>query len=85
LDYPKLPLHNNLSENDIREYVMRRKISGSTRSEVGRMCRDTFVSLKKTCVKHGIRFWDFLIDRHMRHYTIPRLALLVKKKALACA
>jgi hypothetical protein len=84
LDYPNLPLHNNLSENDIREYVMRRKISGSTRSEVGRMCRDTFVSLKKTCVKHGIRFWDFLIDRHMRNGTIPSLALLVEKKTLAC-
>jgi hypothetical protein len=36
LDFPDLPLHNNLSENDIREYVKRRKISGSTRSKLGR-------------------------------------------------
>jgi hypothetical protein len=44
-------LHNNLSEGDIREYVKRRKISGGTRSEDGRRCRDTFASLKKTCRK----------------------------------
>jgi hypothetical protein len=63
LDNPTLPLHNNLSEQDIREYVTRRKISGSTRSEEGRRCRDTFTSLKKTCGKLGISFWDYLNDR----------------------
>lgn len=36
LDYPHIPLHNNDSERDIREYVKRRKISGSTRSAAGR-------------------------------------------------
>ncbi len=30
LEYPQLPLHNNLSENDIREYTRLRKISGGT-------------------------------------------------------
>ena len=54
LEYPWLPLHNNLSERQIREYVKRRKISGGTRSELGRKCRDTFASLKKTCKQHGI-------------------------------
>lgn len=63
LDRPELPLHNNLSERDIRDYVKKRKISGGTRSEAGRQCRDTFASLKKTCRKHGIRFWDYLNDR----------------------
>ncbi len=33
LERPELPLHNNLNERDIREYVKRRKISGSTRSD----------------------------------------------------
>jgi hypothetical protein len=50
LERPDLPLHNNLSEGDIREYVKRRKISGGTRSENGRRGRDTFASLKKTAV-----------------------------------
>ncbi|MEK6755827.1 MAG: transposase, partial [Bacteroidota bacterium] len=38
LDRPDIPLHNNTSERDIREYVKKRKISGSTRSELGRRC-----------------------------------------------
>jgi len=65
LEHPKVPLHNNQSESDIREYVKKRKISGSTRSENGRMARDTFASLKKTCRKMKISFWDYLIDRVM--------------------
>jgi hypothetical protein len=48
LKRPEIPLHNNASERDIRECVKRRKISGSTRSEKGRQCRDAFTSLKKT-------------------------------------
>jgi hypothetical protein len=53
LERPDIPLHNNSAENAIRDYVKKRKISGSTRSEAGRRCRDTFTSLKKTCRKLG--------------------------------
>jgi hypothetical protein len=63
LDRPELPLHNNLSESDIREWAKKRKISAGTRSELGRRCRDTFVSLKKTCRKLGVSFWRYLQDR----------------------
>ncbi len=63
LKRPDIPLHNNLSEGDIREYVKKRKISGSTRSPTGRKCRDTFASLKKTCRKQGVSFWEYLMDR----------------------
>ena len=79
LDHPEIPLHNNLSERDIREYVKRRKISGSTRSTDGRECRDTFASLKKTCKKLKIKFWDYLCDRINRRDNIPSLSLLIKK------
>jgi len=77
LDRPDIPLHNNLSECDIREYVIKRKISGSTRSEEGRRCRDTFASLKKTCKKQGIAFWDYLLDRVSLKNAIPYLPDLV--------
>jgi len=51
IERPEIPLHNNASENDIREYVKKRKVSGGTRSDEGRQSRDTFTSLKKTCRK----------------------------------
>jgi uncharacterized coiled-coil protein SlyX len=81
LKRPDIPLHNNLSEGDIREYVIKRKISGSTRSENGRRCRDTFASLKKTCKKHAISFWEFVIDRLRPHRLIPYLPDLLAGKA----
>jgi hypothetical protein len=81
LDRPDIPLNNNLSERDIREYVKRRKISGSTRSEEGRRCRDTFASLKKTAIKLKVRFWDYLIDRITGHNQIPWLPQLLKETA----
>jgi hypothetical protein len=78
LERPEIPLHNNLSENDIREYVTKRKISGSTRSSPGRRCRDTFASLKKTCRKHGISFWEYLLDRIRGKNIIPQLSDLIR-------
>jgi hypothetical protein len=82
LDFPDIPLHNNGSENDIREYVKRRKISGSTRSSPGRRCRDTFTSLKKTCRKLGVSFWAYLKDRLKgEDYAIPYLPDLIRMRA----
>ena len=74
LQRPELPLHNNLSESDIRDHVKKRKISGSTRSESGRRCRDTFASLKKTCRKNRLSFWQYLQDRVFGWHRIAPLA-----------
>jgi hypothetical protein len=60
LDRPEIPLHTNGSENDIRCHVTRRKVSGGTRSDVGRDCRDAFLGIAKTCAKLEIAFWDYL-------------------------
>ena len=84
LERPELPLHNNLSEQDIREYVKRRKISGGTRSEQGRSCRDTFASLKKTCRKLGVSFWDYLNDRIIDAGRIQPLPALIEARARSC-
>jgi hypothetical protein len=48
-----------------------RKISGETRSERGRRCRDTVASLKKTCRKLGISCWDDLHERIGQVGAIP--------------
>jgi hypothetical protein len=63
LDRPDVPLHTNISENDVRCPVIQRKISGGTRSDMGRDCRDGFTSLMKTCDKQRVSFWDYLADR----------------------
>ena len=81
LERPDIPLHNNPSENDIREYVKKRKISGSTRSDDGRRCRDTFASLKKTCRKNEISFWEYLQDRLRGVGRIPPLARSIFEQA----
>lgn len=85
LEYPWLMLHNNDSERDIREYVKKRKISGSTRSHLGRKARDTFASLKKTCKKLGVCFWDYLRDRTGKLNQIKPLSVLIAEKAMMTA
>ena len=60
LDRPEIPLHTNGSENDIRCQVTKRHVSGGTKTDTGRDCRDAFLGLVKTCRKLGIAFWDYL-------------------------
>ncbi len=80
LQRPESPLHTNGSETDIRDYVKKKKVSGGTRSDDGRRCRDTFASLKKTCRKLKISFWEFLNDRVSKVNSIPPLAEIVRQK-----
>ena len=80
---PDVPLHTHGSENDIRGFVKWRKVSGGTRSDLGRRCRDTFASLKKTCRKLGISFWDYLNDRIGQLGAIPPLPEIVRERASA--
>lgn len=80
LGHPEIPLHTNLSESHLRDYVKKRKISGSTRSESGRQARDTFASLKKTCRELGVNFWAYLQDRLRGAGVIPRLAELIRRR-----
>jgi hypothetical protein len=79
LDRPEIPLHTNGSENDVRCHVTKRKVSGGTRSDLGRDCRDAFLGLNKTCAKLGIVFWDYLGSRLAvpANPTIPYLPELV--------
>ena len=82
LERPEIPLHTNGSESDIRSHVTKRKVSGGTRSDIGRDCRDAFLGLAKTCKKLGIVFWDYLGSRldvpGQPH--VPSLAEIVKHR-----
>ena len=82
LEAPDIPLHNNDAESDIREMVIRAKISGGTRSELGRQARDTMVGLKKTCRKLGVCFWNYLLSRVRGDQSIESLVDLLKRKAM---
>jgi hypothetical protein len=81
LDRPDLPLHTNTVERDFRDWATKRKISAGTRGTLGKRCRDTFLSLKSTCKKLGVRFKSYLRDRIMKVGKILSLPELVRKKA----
>ena len=82
LERPEIPLNTNISENDVRCHVTKRKISGGTRSDLGRRCRDVFLSHLKTCKKLAISFWDYLGARLSvpDHCEVPYLPDLVKHR-----
>ena len=82
LQRPRIPLHTNTSETDIRDYIKIKKNSGGTRSNLGRLSRDTFASLKKTCRKLGVSFWAYLNDRIISAGQIPPLPELMRQRAL---
>jgi Transposase IS66 family len=82
LDYPQTPLHTNASENDLRTFVTKRKISGGTMSRDGRVARDTMLGLLKTCQKLKLSFYHYLGDRlGLGGEAIPQLAGLIAAKA----
>lgn len=78
LERPDIPLNTNASENDIRAFVTKRKISGGTVSERGRQTRDAMLGLAKTCKKLKIPFFDYLGARlGIPGPAVPNLATLV--------
>jgi hypothetical protein len=48
---------------------------------LGRRCRDTFASLKKSSRKLNISFWKFLNDRLRKTGEIPWLPMLIRQRA----
>jgi hypothetical protein len=80
LERPEIPLNTNASENDIRAFVTKRKISGGTVSEKGRQARDVMLGLAKTCMKLKIPFFDYLGHRlGIPGPDIPNLATLISQ------
>ncbi|HYM99936.1 MAG TPA: transposase [Aestuariivirgaceae bacterium] len=79
LDRPEIPLNTNASENDIRAFVTKRKISGGTVSDKGRDARDIMLGLAKTCMKSGISFYHYIGSRlGVAGLEIPPLASLIR-------
>ena len=78
LERPEIPLNTNASENDIRVCVTKRKVSGGTVSENGRIARDLMLGAAKTCAKLKISFFHYLGARlQIPGPQIPPLASLI--------
>ena len=78
LERPEIPLNTNASENDIRIVVTKRKVSGGTVSEKGRIARDVMLGLAKTCAKLKISFFHYLGARlGIPGPSLPPLAALI--------
>ena len=75
LDFPEIPLHNNLSENGIREMVLKRKISGGVETTEGVKAWENNMSILATCKKLGVSFYRFMLGVFSKNITIdlPKL------------
>ncbi len=74
LDHPYIPLHNNESEIAAREPVIKRKISYGTRSELGKSAWENALSIKDTCRKLDVNFFQYMLDIYSNSFSMKRLA-----------
>lgn len=77
LNQPEVEIHNNLVERDIREKVIKRKISLFNRSMSGVKSWDLMLSLASTCRKNNISFYKYLIDRYNEKGEINYLGQII--------
>lgn len=83
LEFPEVPIENNEAERDVRELVIKKKISNGTRTADGTKAWDVFLSLLNTCRKNEINFYSYLIDRISKANKIPRLETVIRSRARA--
>jgi hypothetical protein len=81
LDFPEVPLENNRAERDLREVVVKRKISSGPRTPDGAQAWEVFFTLLTTCTKQGVNFFASLLDRISGSCAMPALADLVRAHA----
>ena len=58
LDYPEIPIENNLAERDLRPAVIIRKFSGGTKSEAGDRSFERHLSIIQTAHKQDLNVFD---------------------------
>lgn len=81
LDHPEIPLHNNLAEQAVREYVIKLKISNGARTKGGTKAWDVYLSVLGTCRKLGVNFYRYVLDRISNSYNMPSLAHLIDRQS----
>ena len=63
LEHPEVPLHNNGSEQEIREPVIKRKISHGVKSEGGKLAWENHFTIQMTCRKQKISYWKYMKNK----------------------
>lgn len=58
LDYPGIPIENNLAERDLRPAVIMRKICGGTKSEAGNRSFERHMSIIQTAHKQNLNIFE---------------------------
>lgn len=81
LQYPELPLHNNMSELGARGQTRYRDISYHTMSKAGTEAKDTFMTLVETAKKLGVNTYHYFYDRLTEGGQTPALSSLIKARA----
>lgn len=84
LKFPEVPLDNNEAERALRGYVVKRKISNGTRTEVGTQAWEIFLALVDTCRKLGVNFYQYILDHISQTFEMPALATLIVQKSQLC-
>jgi len=80
LDYPEVPLHNNLAERGARAQARRRDISYQTRNERGTEAKDTFMTIISTAKQLCVNIVDYITDRISGAMQMPSLAQVIERK-----
>jgi hypothetical protein len=76
-----VPLDNNRAKRDLREGVIKRKISTGPRTADGAQAWEVFFTLLMTARKQDVSFFAYLLDRLSGSFALPSLADLVRAHA----
>ena len=72
-----VPLHNNPAELDIRSKVIKRKVSMFNKSFKGARAWDVYLSLKESCRKNDVNFYQYVKDRFYKREAFTLAEILV--------
>ncbi len=74
---PNLHINFDSTKHDVRERVIKRKISLQNRSIAGVRAWDLMLWLVSTCRKLNVSFWNYIEDQISQKETIPYLGKIV--------
>jgi hypothetical protein len=83
LDYPEIPIHNNTSEIGVREWVIKRKISGGVKTEAGKNAWENNLTITATCKKNDISYFEYMKNIYLNCKTRIKLAVIIANKSMS--